>query len=157
MVLVICAGPIKKRETSIQPGYMFCGKVPHKDLTVDMCLPTMELVKKEVDQLVRKYDARSIFIATDFQVEKLQHILREYFESKEKNIDIHFIPKEIAYRAQVDLAILEKADVLIGSCASSYTSYAIRSRSIQSLPSYFWGTNLAIAPSIATSYDYCNL
>lgn len=146
----------RKSSSDKSIGFKFCEKNKRDDISIDMCLPSIEAITKDVAKLIQQYNIETLFIATDYEVEQLQNQLQDFFEAQQIDVLPTFVPKDVSYRPQVDLAILEKADVFIGSCTSSYTSYAVRSRVINSLPTYFWGTDLGPIPKVDTSFKHCN-
>ena len=51
-------------------------------------------------------------------------------------VDVFWMNPE---RPQVDLYILEKANVFIGNCPSSFTAYVKRARVLTNQSTLFWG------------------
>lgn len=107
-------------------------------LTREMCWPSKKEVAKKTRQFVKKYKAKSVFIATD------NDPMIEEIEKELKNlktvVTVHQRPgpKENADQAILDLAILTKADVFIGNCVSSFSAFVKRTRDVERKPSAFW-------------------
>lgn len=106
--------------------------------TKDMCQPSKELIIKQIKQELKAYHTKyttnpikSIFVATDndAMISELNDGLRRLkisaFRMHEKN-------------PHLDLIILEKSNLFIGNCISSFSAFVIRSRNVRGFPSSFW-------------------
>lgn len=119
--------------------------------TREMCLPSKETIVKQVKDQIRGFNANnpsnqihSVYVASDSD-----HMIGELNDALKRM-------KIKAFRMNdkdphLDLIILEKANVFIGNCISSYSAFVIRSRSIRTFPSAFWAhgnaTNDAATPA----------
>lgn len=106
--------------------------------TKEMCEPSKELIIKQIKQEIRAYHfkypnnpIRSIFVATDNDPmisslnDGLKRLKLSAFRTHEKN-------------PHLDLMILEKSNLFIGNCISSFSAFVIRSRNVHGFPSSFW-------------------
>lgn len=106
--------------------------------TMDMCMPTKDIVIKQIRRQIKLHNERhpsnvikSIFVASDSD-----HMI----------IDLNIAlkrPKIQAYRTNErnphsDLVILQKSNLFIGNCISSFTAFVKRARDVHGLPSSFW-------------------
>lgn len=118
------------------------GKATH-----EMCEPSKDLIIKQIKREIKAYHAkystnpiRSIFVASDndFMINELNDGLKRLkisaFRTGEKN-------------PHLDLIILEKSNLFIGNCISSFSAFVVRSRSVRGFPSSFWAFD---APSSTT-------
>lgn len=108
------------------------------DATMDMCMPSKDIIIKQIRRQIKLHNERhpsntikSIFVASDsdHMITELNTALKrqkiQAYRSTEKNP--HF-----------DLVVLEKSNVFIGNCISSFTAFVKRARDVHGLPSAFW-------------------
>lgn len=109
------------------------------DLTMDICMPSHELIIRKIKRLVKKVkdvqkqnEIKSIFVASDnnHMIEYLNEYLRRM------NIKAYKLPEN---NPHVDLAILGRANYFIGNCVSSFSAFVKRERDARGFPSEFWG------------------
>ncbi|GFO49557.1 GDP-fucose protein o-fucosyltransferase 1 [Plakobranchus ocellatus] len=98
--------------------------------TYEMCFPSTDTVVKQVKEEVERLGAKSVFIATD------SNDLIPDFEKAMP--DIKFVKQTAPSSPHLDLAILGRADHMIGNCVSSFTAFAKRERDVRGLPTSFW-------------------
>lgn len=106
--------------------------------TMDMCMPSTDIVIKQIRRQIKLHNERhpsngikSIFVASDSD-----HLITELNTALKRQ-------KIQAYRASeksphLDLMILEKSNLFIGNCISSFSSFVKRSRDVHGLPTSFW-------------------
>lgn len=108
--------------------------------TKEMCQPSFETIVKDIKHHMLIYNAqnsknqiKSIFVASDndHMIYKLNAALRR---QKVNALYLHDKPNP-----HMDLIILERANLFIGNCISSFSAFVIRSRNLRSFPSAFWG------------------
>lgn len=106
--------------------------------TKEMCEPTKESIVKQIKQEIKTYHAKyptnpikSIFVASDndYMITELNEGLKRL--------------KITAYRTgdknpHLDLIILEKSNLFVGNCISSFSAFVVRSRIVRGFPSSFW-------------------
>lgn len=123
--------------------------------TKDMCLPSKELIIKQIKRQIKVHNEKhptnvikSIFVASDSD-----HMIAELNEALKRS-------KISAFRMDgksphLDLIILEKSNVFIGNCISSFTSFVIRSRTVRGFPSSFWARdqNLAASKKVSKTHE----
>ncbi|GFS09137.1 GDP-fucose protein O-fucosyltransferase 1 [Elysia marginata] len=85
-----------------------------------------DLVKKEVERL----EAKAVFVATDND-----DLIPQF---KEAMPEVKFVKQSDRASPHLDLAILGRADHMIGNCVSSFTAFAKRERDVRGLPTSFW-------------------
>lgn len=110
----------------------------HGNLTMDICMPSKDLVVKQLKRLIKSYkelnkdEVKSIFVASD-----KNHMVADIREALQRmNIQVF---KLEANDHILDLAILNQANYFIGNCVSSFTAFAKRSRDVKGFKSSFWG------------------
>ena len=123
----------------------------------------LAVVTQTVDA-VKKYGAKSLFVATDNEVLRAVGLFLlsvfpfHHQPTPPPNLffsDFIFVQEfQAAFKKEglevpivqgkdetpfFDLAILGQADYFIGNCVSTFTSFAKRERDVKTLPSGFWG------------------
>jgi len=109
-------------------GYHF----EHGQVTMDLCMPPDELVKRQVKKTMKKMKAKTLFVAADDN-----HMIGEFTEFLKK-LKVTVVKLDIS-SPHVDLAILAKADHYIGNCVSTFSSFAVRERRAHNKSVAFWG------------------
>ncbi|XP_064617012.1 GDP-fucose protein O-fucosyltransferase 1-like [Liolophura sinensis] len=99
-------------------------------MTYELCFPSDKTIIRQVKEAVKKYKAKTVFVATDQR--DMMTELGDAFKKKVKLVK--FTPSD----PHVDLAILGKADFFLGNCVSTFTAFAKRERDVNDLPSGFW-------------------
>ncbi|ESP01704.1 hypothetical protein LOTGIDRAFT_225179 [Lottia gigantea] len=98
--------------------------------TYDMCYPSVNTIVNDVKELVVKYKAKTVFVATDS---------RDLIEDMSKVIkDVKFVRQPSPVSSHVDLAILQKSDHFIGNCISTFTAFVKRLRDVEKKETSFW-------------------
>jgi len=108
-------------------GYDF----EHGQVTMDLCMPSDELVKRQVKKTMKKMKAKTLFVAADDN-----HMIGE-FTKLLKKLDVTVVKLDVS-SPHVDLAILAKADHYIGNCVSTFSSFAVRERRVHNKSVGFW-------------------
>lgn len=111
--------------------------------TKEMCEPSKELIIKQIKHEIKAYHSKyssnpikSIFVASDndYMINELNDGLKRLkisaYRNNEKN-------------PHLDLAILEKSNLFIGNCISSFSAFVVRSRNVRGFPSSFWAFQLS--------------
>ncbi|XP_064393051.1 GDP-fucose protein O-fucosyltransferase 1-like isoform X2 [Halichondria panicea] len=105
--------------------------IPNAKIDKDVCLPSMEVVKRHLLALLRKTGIKSLFVASDVEAEKYNmqtYIGRRY--------GIYYLSPQLP---QLDLVVMSKADYFIGNCVSSFTAFVKRDRDVNNKPTEFFG------------------
>lgn len=148
-------------------------------LTKDMCWPSKKVIAKTTRTVAKQYKANSVFIATDNdaytsviekQLKTLKRTVSDYrklntihlFATLFLLISIHvFLQVTIHQRRNshegdgpiIDLAILTKANVFIGNCASSFSAFVKRTRDVEGKASAFWNFDPKSSPKTKSTRD----
>jgi peptide-O-fucosyltransferase len=100
-------------------------------LTDEMCLPSTEQIARATQEVLKRHGLSVVYIGSD-----VPPPLQELRQRLGSEVDVYWTNPE---RPQVDLYILEKSEVFIGSCASSFTAFVKRARVLEGKSSLFWG------------------
>lgn len=106
--------------------------------TKEMCQPTQELIFKQIKRQIMVHNEKhpsnlikSVFVASD-----RDHMINELNNAfKHLKISAFCLTENDPH---LDLIILEKSNLFIGNCISSYSAFVIRSRKVRGFPSSFW-------------------
>ena len=108
-------------------GYNF----EHGQLSMDLCMPQRDDMKKQVKKRLKKMKAQTLFVASDSD-----HMIDEFTQYLKKlQVTVVKLDKTSPH---VDLAILAKADHYICNCVSSFSAFAVRERRVNNKPVSFW-------------------
>ena len=105
-----------------------------KVFTMEMCLPKKETVITQTLEQLKKYGAKTLFIATDNQ--SYEDDFKAALGKASMFVDIVRIGEN---RIELDLALLIEADAFIGSCGSSVSAFASRKRATLNKPNLYFG------------------
>lgn len=100
-------------------------------LTMDICKPGEDIVVKQVVNAVKRYNAKSVYVAAD-----KDHKLRALNDALQK-IGVRAFRRD-PDDPHVSLAILAQSTYYLGNCVSSFSAFAKRERDASGLPSGFW-------------------
>lgn len=122
--------------------------------TIEMCQPSKKLIFEQIKRQIKIHNEKnpknlikSIFIASDrdHMVNELniafEHLKITVFRLTENN-------------PHLDLIILEKSNLFIGNCISSYSAFVIRSRKVRGFPSLFWACDNTLVASKTVPKTY---
>lgn len=104
-----------------------CGYDRKYKLTKEMCLPPKDVIVEKVKEIAKLHGANHVFIATD----------KDPMMEELSKTGLQLVKYDEDYPI-ADLAILSMADVFIGNCVSTFTSFVIRHREVQGMPNYFF-------------------
>lgn len=106
--------------------------------TMNMCMPTKDIVVKQIRRQIKLFNERhpsngikSIFVASDSD-----HMITELNNALQRQKIQAYCTNE--KNPHLDLVILEKSNLFIGNCISSFTAFVKRARDVHGLPSSFW-------------------
>lgn len=102
-------------------------KSAHK-LTHEMCLPSKDAIIGKVKEVCDLHDISHLYIATD-ENPMLKDFSQLSLKATKYDVDSPIL----------DLAILTMADVFIGNCISTFTSFVVRQREVEGKKNYFFG------------------
>ena len=105
-----------------------------------MCLPSEEIIIRQLRRTISQYKAKSIFVASDsnHMIEKLNRVFKKI------SVTAHKLPED---NPHLDLAILGRANHFIGNCVSSFSAFVKRERDVNGFPSSFWAFPSHVKPS----------
>lgn len=108
--------------------------------STELCLPSDEIIIRQLRRVVGQYKAKSIFVASDFNhmIDKLNTVF------KKMSVTAHKLPVDDPH---LDLAVLGLANHFVGNCVSSYTAFVKRQRDVSGFPSSFWAYPTHVKPS----------
>jgi len=101
--------------------------------TSDMCLPSGDLILKQVRRAVKEVKAVAVFVASD------NDHMAGFLENKLKKAGVKVARQSKPINSHLDLVILGKSNHFIGNCISSFSAFVKRERDLDGLPSSFWG------------------
>ncbi|XP_062506705.1 GDP-fucose protein O-fucosyltransferase 1-like isoform X1 [Corticium candelabrum] len=112
-----------------------------KRVTKEICLPSKEDVLQQTEAIVKRINAKSLYVATD------RNPMLEDFRVRLKPLGaevFHLDP----WLPQLDLAILGRSNYFIGNCVSSFTEFVKRERDVHDRPTSFWGVHEVVKNNI---------
>lgn len=122
--------------------------------TPEMCMPPKDIIVKQIKRQIKAHnekhknnEIKSIFVASDSD-----HMISELNDALKRM-------KITAYRMNdknphLDLIVLEKSNLFIGNCISSFTAFVIRSRNVRGFPSTFWAFEQNLKSNKTTTKKY---
>ncbi|XP_014770257.1 GDP-fucose protein O-fucosyltransferase 1 isoform X1 [Octopus bimaculoides] len=98
-------------------------------LSPEMCFPSDSTVINQVKKAVKKYKAKTVFVATDNRdlIKEMSKVMKQ----------VKFVRSALD-NPLLDLAILTKADHYIGNCISTFSAFGKRYRDSLKKSSSFW-------------------
>lgn len=122
--------------------------------TKEMCQPSKELIFKQIKRQIKQHNEKhpinqikSIFVASDND-----HMINE-LNNAMKHLKISAF-RLLENNPHMDLIILEKSNLFIGNCISSYSAFVIRSRNVRGFPSSFWARDTTLAANKKSQNTY---
>lgn len=108
--------------------------------STELCLPSEEIIIRQLRRTISQYKAKSIFVASDqnHMIEKLNRVFKKI------SVTAHKLPED---NPHLDLAILGRSNHFIGNCVSSFSAFVKRERDINGFPSSFWAFPSHVKPS----------
>ncbi|CAF0970316.1 unnamed protein product [Brachionus calyciflorus] len=100
------------------------------EMTEELCYPSEKTIFKQLDKVLKKYDAQYVFIATDAE-DMLVKLSKKF-----KHVKFIKYPEN---NPHVDICILGKADHTIVNCVSSFSAFIKRQRDSENKTTEFWG------------------
>ena len=112
----------------------------HEKASTELCLPSEEIIIRQLRRTISQYKAKSIFVASDanHMIEKLNKVFKKI------SVTAHKLPED---NPHLDLAILGRANHFIGNCVSSFSAFVKRERDVNGFPSSFWAFPTYVKPS----------
>ena len=102
-----------------------------------MCLPSEEVIVKQLRRAISNHGAKTVFVASDHD-HMTKTLAHKYF----KRSDVAFLKAEAGHAGDsdphLDLYVLSRANFFIGNCVSSFSSFVKRQRDDLGIPSAFW-------------------
>lgn len=103
-----------------------------------MCLPSEEIIVKQLRRAISDHGAKTVFVASDHD-HMTKTLAHKYF----KRSDVAFVKAETREDAggpdpHLDLYVLSRGNFFIGNCVSSFSSFVKRLRDDLGIPSGFW-------------------
>lgn len=111
-------------------------------LTQEMCLPPKDMILQNVLEIIKKYNATTLFVATD----------KDAMVNEFKNLPVKVVRYFEDYPV-LDLAILTYSEAFIGNCVSSFTAFVVRHREVEGKPNYFFAFDREQNKSGKTSHQ----
>lgn len=106
----------------------------------ELCLPSEEIIIRQLRRSVNQYKAKSIFVASDFD-----HMLEKLNKAfKKMGVTAFKLDQD---NPHLDLAILGRSNFFVGNCVSSFSAFVKRERDISGFPSSFWAFPSHVKPS----------
>ena len=107
-------------------------------VTSSMCLPSEEIIVKQLRRAISNHGAKTVFVASDHD-HMTKTLAHKYF----KRSDVAFVKAGTRADAghpdpHLDLYVLSRANFFIGNCVSSFSSFVKRQRDDLGIPSGFW-------------------
>ena len=108
--------------------------------STELCLPSEEIIIRQLRRIIGQYKAKSIFVASDYN-----HMIEKFDSVFQKaGVKAFKLPED---NPHLDLAILARSNYFIGNCVSSFTAFVSRERKVLGFPSGFWAYPTYVKPS----------
>lgn len=119
-------------------------------VTAAMCLPSEEVIVKQLRRAISNHGAKTVFVASDHD-----HMTRTLAHKYFKRSEVSFIKAETGSSADphFDLYVLSRANFFIGNCVSSFSAFVKRQRDDLGFPSGFWAFPTEKKGGAATRHD----
>lgn len=102
------------------------------ELGEQLCRPGADTVISQLGEAIRDTGLSHVFVASDSD-----HMLREFRASfSGAGVRVTRLAED---DFRLDLVILERGELFIGNCVSSFSAFVKRSRDVAGRPSAFWG------------------
>jgi peptide-O-fucosyltransferase len=106
------------------------GENPSEPVTKNMCFPTKQEVVRKISQILAEGKIKQVYIATD-----ADPYLADFQEIFPRTNFVHLNPS----LPQMDLYILGEAELFLGNCVSSFSSFVRRQRDVAGRETQYFG------------------
>ncbi|OQV24614.1 GDP-fucose protein O-fucosyltransferase 1 [Hypsibius exemplaris] len=120
--------------TNLMASSQCIGEHPAQPVTKEQCFPSKAHVINTVEETVKEYGLKNVYIATDSD-----SYISEFRGRMPAVNFVHLNPTV----PQIDLCILGESDIFIGNCVSSFSSFVRRQREVNGKATLYFGMPIA--------------